>query len=583
MKRLYLILALVLLSLSLMVSCNSKKDQTVAQVGKDKITVGELVGEYVDMKKNATIKILSDKPEFEQLKDFLERRIDSKLLKQAAYEKGLDKDPEIANQVEEEKKNLLVRDLFEKEVLNKAKPTEKDVRDYYGKLGEKIKIRHILVKTKEEAEEIYRDLKKGADFDSLARVKSLDSRTGSKGGDMGYISWNALVGAAAFKEVAFKLKPQEISRPVKTLSGWHVIRLDDRKKEEQKSFEEEKDKLKTSLEMMRQQEIAIDYMVNLMEKIKMEVVTSTRKMLEEKAKALGADTLGVQQPEAVNVDPAQLSEEEKALPFLKYKGGELRVDEFLTFYNRWPPFQRPPLEDDEALKGIIFNYLLAPEVLRKIAEEKGIDKSKEFKEKVNLYQENLMAEKYRNEIIWKDITVEQADLEIFYQNNKDKYITPAQAHVLEILVKTEREAQKILQQLRAGADFNELAQEKTIRTSAKNRGGDLGNITQNTYPELFEAASKLKKGELAGPIHVLQSPSGEGYSVIKLLGKEEQKQRTLEEVEPQVRGGATMEKKNAISRQWVAEVRAKTDIKVNEPALQSAFELIQKEITPEKS
>lgn len=582
MKRLYLILALVLLSMSLLLSCTSKKDQTVAQVGKDKITVGELVNEYVDMKKNASVKILSDKPEFEQLKDFLERRIDAKLLKRAAYEKGLDKDPEIASQVEEEKKNLLVRMLFEREVLNKAKPTEKDVRDYYDKLGEKIKIRHILVKTKEEAEEIYRDLKRGADFDSLARARSLDPRTSSKGGDMGYISWNALVGAAAFKEAAFKLKPQEISRPVKSLSGWHVVRLDDRKKEEQKSFEEEKERLKTSLEMMRQQEIAIDYVVDLMEKSKMEIVTSARKMLEEKAKALSADTL-LTQLEAVNIDPSQLSEEEKALTFLKYKGGELRVDEFLTFYNRWPPFQRPPLEDEEALKGIVFNYLLAPEVLRKIAEEKGIDKSKEFKEKVNFSQENLMAEKYRDEIIWKDLTVEQAELESFYQKNEDKYITPAQAHVLEILVRTERDAQKLLQQLRAGADFNELARQKTLRTSAKNRGGDLGSITQNTYPELFEAAFKLNKGELAGPIHVLQSPSGEGYSVIKLLGKEKQKQRTLEEVEPQVRAGATMEKKNAISRRWVAEVRAGTDIEVNEPALQTAFELIQEEIPPEKN
>ncbi len=582
MKRLYLILVLLLLGLSLMISCSSKKDQTVAQVGKDKITVGELVNEYVDMKKNASIKILSDKPELEQLRDFLERRIDSKLLKQAAYEKGLDKDPEIVNQVEQEKKNLLVRTLFEKEVLDKAKPTEKDVRDYYDKLGERIKIRHILVKTKKEAEEIYRELKKGADFDSLAKAKSLDTRTSNKGGDMGYITWNSLVGATAFKEAAFKLKPQEISHPVETLSGWHVIRLDDRKKEEQKSFEEEKDKLKTSLEMMRQQEIAIDYMVNLMKKTKMEIVASTRKMLEEKAKALSGDTLGGQ-PGAVNIDPAQLSEEEKALPFMKYKGGELRVDEFLTFYNRWPPFQRPPLEEDEALKEVVFNYLLAPEILRKIAKEKGLDKSEEYKDKVKFLQENLMAEKYRDEVIWKDLTVEQSDLDAFYQKNKDKFIEPAKAHVLEILVRTEKEAQKILLQLRAGADFNKLAQENTLRTSAKKRGGDLGDITKSAYPELFEAAFKLRKGELAGPIHVLQSPAGEGYSIIKLLGKEAQRQKTLEEVEPQVRGGATMEKKNAVSRRWVAEVRAKTDIKINEPALQTAFELIQKEIPPEKN
>lgn len=581
MKRLSIILTLLLLGLSLIVSCTSEKDQIVAQVGKDKITVGELVEEYVDMKKNSPIKILSDKPELEQLRDFLERRIDAELMKQAAYEKGFDKDPEIVNQVEAEKEKLLMRVLFEKEVMSKAKVTEKDVKDYYDKLGERIKIRHILVKTKEEAEKIYQALKRGADFDSLAGERSIDSRTKDNGGDLGYITWNAMLGATAFKEAAFKLKPQEISHPVKSPSGWHIIRLDDRKKEEQKSYEEEKNRLRISLEMMTQQEIAINYMVDLVEKIKMKVVSSTKKMLEEKAKALSADTLGFQ-PEGVNVNPAQLTEEEKALPFIKYKGGELRLDEFLTFYNRWPPFQRPPLEEDEALKGMVFNYLLAPKVLRKIAEEKRIDKTDEYKEKVERFQENLMAEKYRNEVIWKDITVEQADLESFYQRNKDKYITPAQAQVLEILVKTEKEAQKLLQELRAGADFKKLAQEKTLRTFAKSKGGEIGYITKKNYPELFEAAFKLKKGEIGGPVHVLQSPAGEGYSVIKLLGKEEQRQMTLEEVESQVRSGTTMEKRNTISFQWVAEVRAKSDIKVNEPALKSSLDLIQKELPPEK-
>lgn len=582
MKRLSIVLTLVLLGLGLVISCTSEKDQIVAQVGEDKITVGELVYEYVDMKKNSPIQILSDKPELEQLRDFLTRRMDAKLLKQAAYEKGFDKDPEIVNQVEAEKEKILMRVLFEKEVMSKAKATEKDVKDYYDKLGERIKIRHILVRTREEADKIYQALKRGADFDSLAAERSIDPRTKDRGGDWGYITWNAMIGATDFKEAAFKLKPQEISSPVKSPSGWHVIRLDERRKEEQKSYEEEKDRLKMSLEMMRQQEIAINYRVNLMERTNLKVVAPSKKMLEEKAKALSADTLGLQ-PGVVNLNPAQLTEEEKALPFIKYKGGELKVEEFLTFYNRWPPFQRPPLKDEEALNGLVFNYLLAPEVLRNIAKEKGLDKSKEYRERLESFLENLMAEKYRNEVIWKDLTVEQSDLESFYQRNKDKYIEPAKAQVLEILVKTEKEAQKLLQELRAGADFKKLAGEKTLRTSVKNRGGDLGFITRSTYPELFEATFKLKKGELAGPIHVLQSPAGEGYSVIKLLGKEEQRQKSLEEMEPQVRSGATMEKKNTISHQWVAEVRAKTDIKVNEPALEAALDLIQKELPPEKS
>jgi len=581
-KRILAVWVAVVLGLVCITGCASKKGQTVAQVGKDKITVGELSEQYVDMKVNSSIKIISEKPEYEQLKDFLEQRIDSKLLIQAAYEKGFDKDPVIEGQTEQEKEKLLLNVLFNKEIISKVKATDRDVKDYYKKLGERIKVRHILVKTKKEADQIYQALREGADFDSLAMEKSIDPRTKDRGGDLGYITWNAMLGATSFKEVAFKLKPQEISRPVKTLSGWHVIRLDEKRKETQKSFEEEKERLRESLQLMKQQEAGINFMVNLMEQTDIKMASSSREMLEEKAKILaGTDTLGAKTRE-VNIDPDRLSEEERSLPFLKYKGGELSVDEFLRFYNRWPSFQRPPLEDEETLKGMIFNYLLAPKVLKKVAQQKRIDKSKEYEDKVRRYKERLMAEKYRNEVIWKDLTTEQSDLEGFYQRNIDKYIAPAQAHVLEILVRTEKEAQTILQQLRSGADFKELAREKTLRASAKNRGGDLGDITQNSYPELFEAAFRLKKGELGGPVHLLQGPAGEGHSVIKLLEKNEQRQKTLEEVEPQVRSGATMEKKNNVSRQWVAEVRAKTEIKINESALEAAFKIVEKELPPER-
>ena len=582
MRRTVVILAALALSLVWITGCASKQSKIVAQIGKDKITVGELAGDYIEMKKNAQIQIMSDLPLYDQFKEFLDQKIDSRLLVQAAYEKGFDKDPQIESRLEPEKEKLLMNELFRREVLSKVKVTDKDVADFYKKLGESIKVRHILVKTKKEADQIYRDLKKGADFDTLAKEKSIDTRTKDRGGDLGFISWRGMAGAASFKEAAFKLKPQEFSRPVKTLAGWHIIKLDERKKETQKSFEEEKENLKTSLQTMNQQEIGINYMVNLMEQSDLKMVGSTIKMLEEKTRALAATDTLKSPMQGLNLDPAQLTEEEKSLPVIKYKGGELKVSEFLPFYNRWPSFQRPALNDEENIKGLVFNYLLAPEILKKLALKKKIDQSKEYKDKLTLSKEAMIADKYRSEIIWKDLAVDSADLENFYQINKEKYITPAQVHVLEIMVKTEEEAKQVLKQLRAGADFKKLAEEKTIRTYAKQSGGDLGRIMKSNYPELFDAAFKLKKNEIGGPIHLLQSPVGEGYSVIKLLEKTEQKQKTLAEVEPMVRNAVTYEKKNSVSRKWVEEARAKTEIKINEPVLQEAFGIVQKELPPQE-
>ena len=551
-------------------------------MGKDKITVGRVANDFVAMKKGSQIQLESNLPLLEQVKQFVDQEIDGKLQIQAAYEKGFDKDPQIISRLDQEKDKLLLNQLFQKEVLSKAKVTDKDVEDFYKKLGERIKVRHILVKTKKEADQIYQALKGGANFDSLAKEKSIDPGTKEKGGDLGFITWNALLGLGPFKEAAFKLKPNEISHPVKTIAGWHVIKLEERKKEEQKPFAEEKDRLKMSLQMMRQQEAALTYVYDLMEKSDLQMVSPTLKKLEEKARELAAkDTLQTQ-PQMANIDPGQLTEEERSLPVLKYKGGVLKVDDFLQFYNRLPYYQRPPLTDEDNLKNMVFNYLLAQEFLKKEALKKGIDKSKEYKDRWNQIKEGAMADKFRKEVIWKDLTVDSTEIELFYERNKDKFIAPAQAHVLEIMVKTEEEAQKMLKQLRAGADFKKLAQENTIRTYAKKNGGDLGFIAKSNYPELFDAAFQLKKGQLGGPIHLLQSPVGEGYSVIKLVEKTEQRQKTLKEIEPDMQSGATYEKRNAVYQQWLAQARAKTQIKIDQSGLQAVVKMVEKELPEEK-
>jgi len=188
------VLALVVLGLVWITGCSSKQGQIVAKVGKIDITTGEIVKDYLDMKKNMQVRIVSNLPEYDQFKQFLDQKIDSKLLVQAAYEKGLDKDSQIVSRMEQEKDKILMSELFRIEILDKIKITDKDVADLYKKLGESIKVKHILVKTKKEADQIYEELKKGAVFDSLAKQKSIDPGSKDRGGDLGYINWNTAIG-----------------------------------------------------------------------------------------------------------------------------------------------------------------------------------------------------------------------------------------------------------------------------------------------------------------------------------------------------------------------------------------------------
>lgn len=90
----------------------------------------------------------------------------------------------------------------------------------------KVHAKHILVETKEEAQEIIDELEDGASFDALAK-KNSKCPSGSDGGNLGWFDKGTMV--KEFEDAAFNLEKGQISEPVKTQFGWHVIKVIDKK------------------------------------------------------------------------------------------------------------------------------------------------------------------------------------------------------------------------------------------------------------------------------------------------------------------------------------------------------------------
>src|ERR1700739_4534671 len=91
---------------------------------------------------------------------------------------------------------------------------------------EEVRARHILVEGKDEAKAIIDQLKGGADFAKLAKEKSKDPGA-AEGGDLGYFTKDQMV--PEFSDVAFKMYPGQLSNPVKTQFGWHIIKVEDKR------------------------------------------------------------------------------------------------------------------------------------------------------------------------------------------------------------------------------------------------------------------------------------------------------------------------------------------------------------------
>ena len=112
--------------------------------------------------------------------------------------------------------------------------------------------RHILVETEDEAKAVVAELKKGTDFAELAKAKSKDPGS-ADGGDLGYFTKDQMV--PEFSEVAFKLDKGQLSDPVKSQFGWHVIKVEDKRERQPPEFDKVKDQLENFLVRKSQSEL----------------------------------------------------------------------------------------------------------------------------------------------------------------------------------------------------------------------------------------------------------------------------------------------------------------------------------------
>ncbi|MED0965198.1 peptidylprolyl isomerase PrsA [Bacillus paramycoides] len=126
----------------------------------------------------------------------------------------------------------------------KKSVTEKDVKDYYKP---EIKASHILVSDENEANEIKKKLDAGASFEELAKKESQDIASKDKGGDLGYFGAGKMT--PEFEKAAYKLKVGQISNPVKSPNGYHIIKLTDKK--DLKPYDEVKDSIRKNIEEER--------------------------------------------------------------------------------------------------------------------------------------------------------------------------------------------------------------------------------------------------------------------------------------------------------------------------------------------
>lgn len=229
-------------------------DQVVARVNGIEITEADLAVAAED----PTLP-LAQLPPQQQRDVLIGYVIDLKLGARAAEEARIAESDAFERQLTYFRNKLLLDGLLERTVAEAV--TEEAKRALYEETvagiepENEVRARHILVETREEAQDVLARLAADEDFAAIAQEVSQDPGSAQRGGDLGFFARDRMV--APFAEAAFALEPGEVSEPVETQFGWHVIKAEERRERPVPTFEQMSDQLEAFLARRAQQELIL--------------------------------------------------------------------------------------------------------------------------------------------------------------------------------------------------------------------------------------------------------------------------------------------------------------------------------------
>ena len=241
---------------------SSTSDPVIARVNGVDIKQSDLALAEEDV--GADMQAASPEAKREHLISYL---ADIIMVTQAADKKNLADNPDFKRRLAFLRNKLLMG--FELQQEAKTALTDEALRQTYDEAvksmsgQEEVRARHILVESEDEAKAILEQLKGGADFATVAKEKSKDPGA-AEGGDLGYFTKDQMV--PEFADVAFKMYPGQLSNPVKTQFGWHVIKVEDKRTRQPPEFEKVKDQIEAYLARKAQS----DFITKLRQSAKVE-------------------------------------------------------------------------------------------------------------------------------------------------------------------------------------------------------------------------------------------------------------------------------------------------------------------------
>ncbi len=552
----------------LFVGCGSSDNPTLAVVGDYEIKAEEF-NEYF---RSVRYPFPNAQDEFAKRRELLDSVIVNRLLIEAAYEKGIDKSEDLTRAVVAQQDRLLVDVLGKRKIADQAEPSDAELRDYWEKLEFKVKASHILVDNLDTATALVSRIQAGESFEKLAFDYSKDPAAKKNKGDLGWFTWGQTV--EEFEIAAWAMEPGQVSPPIKTQWGYHVIKLVDRLANEyRQEFDVMKPELRQQLRGRKQSRIAKDYIDQLKLRYVITVDSTTCAYLLHKRELVYPPMLLATLPRN-DFDIEQLDRNERELVMATWENGQITVAEYLELIKGISPTIKPPLDDYDSLAAVIFQLKLR-DIFVVEAHKDGLDSDPEYQRLLTMFRELAMADIMKNDSLPNPPPPDEGMARQYYDEHLDEFTNPTKVQVFEILLSDELTANKLAKEIRSLQTFKERAMDLTERPGKRASSGDLGYIDRKFYPEIYDVAVKTPVGAIGGPVVTMGK-----YSIFYIADKLDAEVQDFLSVKRQITQKLAADLKAQALGAWIAERKANTSINVNEDAI---WKTIDREKYPEST
>lgn len=522
MRLLYLLLSFIFM----LSSCSKFDENEVARVNGQKIHENELAMYYPE----TDFQSLPAETKEQQL----EKLCDDYLARFYLEERGALSSGEVKWEVGAWKIRELANRAYQDLVIDHIL-TPEAMRNLYDQLKYEINVSHILIgydgtrkmneRSRKEALELAEEISRNVNDENFREFVEKYSDDSSKEENAGNLGWGRSGHwVPEFEDRAFKLEPGEISDPVETAFGFHIIKFNERREVPLAPFDEMKRDIR---------EFAFNKWRNrFMERENAVFDSLFRENPVVYNDSLLADFIDRFTRLSENVF---YSEHYTAYDILDVFPDTLQVGaigddpidkEWIYQYLKILSLQLPSrFKNVSAFKDFVKRNLTGA-LLYKSALRSGLDESPAYRHRLNVYLAKKSADLFDKRYVFEKINPGKEQLHAFYEDYKDSlYYNEKTVRVREVLVEDSSLAVSILEKAKSGESMADLATEYSVRNIGKKNKGLLPPVKRSQYGEMGIAAFNIPDNEIAGPFQI-----GKHYSVIQRIEEIPANYKSLQDV-----------------------------------------------------